>query len=248
MFLVIPAVDVRRGRCVRLFRGSADEETVFGEDPVEAACKWESEGAKLLHVVDLDGAFTGQPENFNVIKRIIRSVTIPVEVGGGIRESITAQRYLDAGAERIVVGTRALTDPKWLRSIIQKMGEKIVVGVDARRGKAATSGWTEYTAMSAVEAVRFLCEKGVKRIIYTDISRDGTMSGPNFAQIERVARSSKAPVIASGGVGSIEDVIKISKLEPLGVEGVIIGMALYKGAVDLREAIRVAERSAGQGS
>ncbi len=231
---------------MRLFRGSTEIETVFDEDPVEAACKWESEGAKFLHVVDLDGAFTGQPENFNVIKRVIKSVKIPVEVGGGIRESITAQRYLEVGAERIVLGTRALTDPKWLRSIIQKMGERIVVGVDARRGKATTSGWTEYTTFSVVEAVRFLCEKGVKRIIYTDISRDGTLSGPNFAQIEKVARASRVPVIASGGVGSVEDVIKISKLEPLGVEGVIIGMALYKGAVDLKEAIRRVENGSEQ--
>jgi len=242
LFVVIPAVDVRRGRCVRLFRGSADEEVIFAEDPVEAACKWESEGAKLLHVVDLDGAFTGQPENFGVIKRIIESVSIPVEVGGGIRESITAQRYLEAGADRIVVGTRALTDPKWLRSVVKKMGDSIVVGVDARKGKAATSGWTEYTAMSTAEAIRFLCENGVRRIIYTDISRDGTMSGPNFSQIERVAKISTVPVIVSGGIGSLEDVIRISRLEPVGVEGVIVGMALYKGAIDLREAIRVTEK------
>lgn len=234
-FLVIPAVDIRGGRCVRLLRGVPEYETVFDEDPVETALRWESEGARLLHVVDLDGAFAGKPVNQEIIEDLAKRVGVPVEVGGGIREAGDARRYLEKGVARVVIGTRAFTDPAWLADLAGELGERLVVGVDAREGRVAVSGWTGAAGLSPLDAVAGLEEAGVRRIIYTDISRDGTLEGPNFDGIEAVARAAAIPVIASGGVGGMEDIERVRQMRYLGVEGIIVGMALYRGKVTMDE-------------
>lgn len=245
-FIVIPAVDIRGGRCVRLWRGLPSEETVFGADPVEAALRWESEGARLIHVVDLDGAFAGKPVNRAVIEKLAGKVAVPVEVGGGIRETSTALRYLESGVERVVVGTRAFEDPSWLESAAGTLGESLVVGVDAKEGLVAVSGWTGSSELTALEAVAVLERSGVSRIIYTDVARDGTLEGPNFDGIEAVARAASIPVIASGGVARIEDIERVFEMRTEGVEGIIVGMALYMGKVSMEEAIKVLEKGGGR--
>ncbi len=243
-FTVIPAVDIRGGRCVRLFRGLPEKETVFSEDPVRVARRWQDEGASLLHVVDLDGAFKGSPVNEDVVLRIAGELSIPVEVGGGIRTLDSALVYLEGGVSRVIIGTAAFGAPGLLEELSAELGERLAVGVDVRDGRVALAGWTETGDMGPVEAVSMLGEAGVRRVVYTDTARDGTLSGPNFQGIEEVARASTAPVIASGGVGSLSDVERIAAMSGLGIEGVIIGMALYRGGFTLPEAQRTAERGA----
>jgi phosphoribosylformimino-5-aminoimidazole carboxamide ribotide isomerase len=238
---VIPAVDIRGGRCVRLRMGLPGEETVFGDDPVEAALRWRRQGARLLHVVDLDGAFAGKPVNGEIILGLITATGMPVEVGGGIRDEKSAFTYLEAGALRVVVGTRALLDPDWVALMAERLGDRLVVGVDARAGKVATEGWTSESELSTSDAVSALAAAGVRRIIYTDISRDGTMEGPNLAGVLEVAQASPVPVIASGGVSRLDDIRKLKEMRDIGVEGVIIGMALYRGEVALGEALAAAD-------
>lgn len=240
-FLVIPAVDIRNGRCVRLVRGVPEEETVFAEDPVEVARNWEDGGAPMLHVVDLDGAFEGRPVNADVVERIIGRVSVPVEIGGGVRTREDALRYLDAGAARVVTGTRALTDQSWLEEQAEALGDRLVVGLDVKDGLVAVSGWTESGALEPVDAVKMIESAGVKRIIYTDVSRDGTLERPNFDGVESVASAASIPVIASGGVSGIEDIRRLAGLRGVGVEGVIVGMALYRRRFTLQEALGAAK-------
>lgn len=244
-FTVIPAVDIKGGRCVRLYQGHADEETVFSENPVAVAVHWEEEGARLLHVVDLDGAFTGRPVNRIVVVEIARRLKIPVEVGGGIRDTATALSYVESGVARVVVGTAAFGDPERLSELADALGDRLAVGLDVKDGKAAVAGWMRTSDLSPAGAVEMLAGAGVRRIIYTDTSKDGTLVGPNLGGIEELARSSAVPLIASGGVGKLDDVVRISRMSGLGVEGVIVGMALYRDRFTLKEAIRAVGQDTG---
>lgn len=240
-FTVIPAVDIRGGKCVRLYRGQAEKETVFDADPLQVAKRWEDEGASLLHVVDLDGAFEGSPVNVGVIERIVCSLSIPVQVGGGIRSTGDVRSYIDAGVSRVIVGTAAFESEGWLEEVVGEFGERLVVGLDLKDEKVAVSGWTGDTGKTAGEALERLTGAGVRRIIYTNVGRDGTLEGPDLEGIEKVARMSQVPVIASGGVSRLEDVLDVWRLSDLGVEGVIVGMALYRGRLNLPEALRAVD-------
>jgi phosphoribosylformimino-5-aminoimidazole carboxamide ribotide isomerase len=231
-FSVIPSIDIRAGKCVRLFQGDYAQETVFDADPVAVARRWEVEGASRIHVVDLEGARDGEPANMAVIAAICRAVQVPVQLGGGMRDAATIRRVLDAGVERAIIGTVA-TDPERARELIDTFGERLVIGIDARDGRVAVRGWKETTEVEAIRLAQSLEALGARRVIHTDIARDCTMEGPNIAAMRAMAEALQIPVIASGGVGSPEDVHRLAALAPLGVEGVIIGRALYTGAVSL---------------
>jgi phosphoribosylformimino-5-aminoimidazole carboxamide ribotide isomerase len=232
---VIPAVDIRGGRCVRLYQGDYDRETVFSEDPVAVARRWERLGAPRLHVVDLDGARAGQPVNDRVIEELLSAVEIRVQVAGGIRQLDVIGCYLEMGADRVVLGTAAVHDQPLIGRACATFREAVVVAVDARRGRVATAGWREASGETPEGLMRRLAEIGVRRFIFTDISRDGTLRGPNFAAIGRLVRAFRAPVIASGGVSSVEHLRRLARL---GVEGAIVGRALYDGGLELGEALR----------
>jgi phosphoribosylformimino-5-aminoimidazole carboxamide ribotide isomerase len=236
---IIPAIDIRAGRCVRLTQGDYDRETVFSDDPAAMAVRWQDAGASRLHVVDLDGAREGHPINAAAIQAVSAAATVPVQVGGGVRDIATIDQYLNAGVQRVVLGTTAVKDQTTLLDAITLFRDRIIVGIDARDGMVATEGWLETSSLAATVLVQQLAELGVSRIIYTDISRDGMLAGPNFDSISAlVDQASHQPspiaVIASGGVSSLDH---IRRLADLGVEGVIIGTALYTGAIDLKEAL-----------
>jgi len=231
---VIPAVDIRGGRCVRLYQGDYDRETVFSEDPAGMARHWERLGAPRLHVVDLDGARSGRPVNDRVIEELLSTVKIPVQVAGGIRRLEVIGRYLEMGAARVVLGTAAVRDQPLVSKACDIFREAVVVAVDARRGRVATAGWREASGETPEGLMRRLAEMGVPRFIFTDISRDGTLRGPNFAAIRRLVRAFQTPVIASGGVTTVEHLRRLAKL---GVEGAIVGRALYDGGLELGEAL-----------
>jgi phosphoribosylformimino-5-aminoimidazole carboxamide ribotide isomerase len=237
---VIPAIDIRGGRCVRLDQGDYARETVFGDDPLAVARRWQSEGAVRLHVVDLDGARDGRPVNGDVIRAILSAVSVPVQVGGGIRDIAAVDSYLKAGADRVALGTAAVKDQTTLVNAVSLFRGGIIVGVDARDGMVATEGWLEQSEVPDTDLVQQLSELGVARIFYTDIARDGLLEGPNFAAIHRIVEHasglpSPMSVIASGGVSTVEH---LKRLSMLGVEGAIVGKALYTGALSLGEAIR----------
>ena len=235
---VIPAIDLRGGRCVRLYQGDYAQETVYSDDPVEVALRWQEMGAVRLHVVDLDGAAQGEPANLEVIESIAASVAMPLQMGGGIRDMAAIERTLGIGVGRVVLGTSAVADPGLVESACRRFGpDALIVGVDARDGLVATRGWQESTEVTAIDLVRCMTALGVRRFVYTDISRDGTMTEPNFQAIEELMNDTDAWVVASGGVSSIEH---LRRLASLGVEGAIVGKALYEGAIDLREAIAAA--------
>lgn len=242
--LVIPAIDIRAGKCVRLLQGRFDQETVFADDPVETAVYWQSLGAKRLHVVDLDGAKTGSPGNADIVSRIAWTLDIPVQLGGGIRSVETAQAMLDLGVERVVIGTSAVLDRDFARTMFETLGDQVILGLDASDGFVATHGWQQVSDLRAVDFAREMERLGARRIIHTDISRDGMLEGVNLPAMEEMARAVSIPVIASGGVTTIEDIRNLRKLEPLGIEGVITGKALYTGSLDLREAIGEAGQTA----
>lgn len=244
-FEVIPAIDIRNGRCVRLYQGKANEETVFGEDPVLMASRWEEEGAGLLHVVDLDGAFSGAPRNMEVIARIAKEVSIPVQVGGGIRSSAIAMEYIEQGIERVIVGTAAFRDREWTARLAVELGDRLIVGLDTVDSRVAVNGWTRTGDDSAVEAAAWLEDAGVRRIVYTDVSKDGTLRGPDISGLEEILNSSSLKIIASGGIGSVDDLLSVSALVSMGVEGVITGMALYRDKFTLAEAIEAVEGETG---
>jgi phosphoribosylformimino-5-aminoimidazole carboxamide ribotide isomerase len=235
--LIIPAIDIKDGRCVRLYQGQMDKETIYFDDPVEAAKHWTEQGAELLHIVDLNGAIAGHPVHKKEISAICKAVKVRVQLGGGIRSPQAAEEALGLGVERIVLGTAAYKDKDLFLSICKKFSGKIVAGIDARDGKVAIKGWKEGTSMDALELAKRCEENGASRIIYTDISRDGTREGINAEETLRLARAVKIPVIASGGVASLDDIRRLKVLEKDGVEGVIVGRALYSGAFTLREAI-----------
>ncbi len=233
--LIVPAVDLKAGRCVRLLQGRADAQTIFSDDPVATARRWESEGAPRLHVVDLDGAFGGGPAQTAIVRDITRSISIPVEVGGGLRSAEHVEAVLDAGARWAIVGTRAALDPVFLGEVCRRFADRIIVGVDASDGRVAVDGWTRVLDLEAVALARDAAAAGACTIIYTDIARDGTQSGPNVWSTEAVARAAGIPVFASGGVGSLDDIRQLAGIP--GVEGVVVGRALYTGALTLRDAL-----------
>ncbi len=231
--IVIPAIDLKDGKCVRLLQGDYSRVTVFSEDPVEVARHWEAQGAEWLHIVDLDGAASGETRNGGVIRRISQTIATPIELGGGLRSEAAVEAALSLGVQRVILGTAALEDADLIRRLCQRLGEAIVVGIDARDGMAATHGWMRTSRTGAIDLALQMQRLGVPRIIYTDIARDGTLSQPNYDAIEEMVISVKVPVIASGGVSQLEH---IRRLIPLGVEAVIVGRALYTGALRLPEA------------
>jgi phosphoribosylformimino-5-aminoimidazole carboxamide ribotide isomerase len=235
MFEIVPAVDLKAGRCVRLRQGRADAETVFSDDPVGMARRWEASGARRLHVVDLDGAFAGGPAQSDLVRAMIRAVSIPVQVGGGLREMAHVETVLDAGARWAIVGTRAALDPAFLGEVCERFGERLLIGIDASDGRVAVDGWTRVLDLDAMALARDAAAAGAAGIIYTDIARDGTQGGPNLWSTEAVARAAAIPVLASGGVGSLDDIRQLATVS--GLAGVVVGRALYSGAVDLAAAV-----------
>jgi phosphoribosylformimino-5-aminoimidazole carboxamide ribotide isomerase len=235
MFEIVPAVDLRAGRCVRLRQGRADAETVFSDDPVAMARRWEESRARRLHVVDLDGAFAGRPAQTALVRAMIAAVRIPVQVGGGLRELAHVEAVLEAGARWAIVGTRAALDPAFLGAVCERFGDRVIVGIDASDGRVAVDGWTRVLELDAFALARDAAAAGAGGIVYTDIARDGTQGGPNLGSTEAVAKAAGIPVFASGGVGSLDDIRQLATVPELA--GVIVGRALYSGAVDLATAL-----------
>jgi len=239
--LIIPAVDIRGGKCVRLHQGDYRKETVYGEDPAAMAQRWIDQGAKFLHLVDLDGARDGFPRNKQVIQAIAKKASIPLEVGGGIRTLETIDAYLSGGIQRVILGTAAYRDPRLLVQACEKWPGRVAVDIAAKNGKAAIAGWTQETEVGAADLARQCEQMGASVIIYTDILRDGTQTGINLAATRALARALTIPVIASGGVSTIQDIIALKPLEKDGVTAAIVGRALYAGTLHLPEAIACAE-------
>ena len=240
---VYPAIDLRGGRCVRLVEGDFARETVYGDDPVAVARRWEAAGARWIHVVDLDGARAGAPAQLDLVAAICRAVTIPVQVGGGLRDAHAVQAVLDAGVTRAIVGTVAVRDPDLCETLCRAFPGRVVVGIDARDGIARVSGWAEGSTVAATDLAATLAARGATAIVYTDIARDGTEQGPNVEETAKVARAAKIPVVASGGVGSLAHVRAVQARTADGIEGLIIGRALYTGAVALRDALAAIDPS-----
>ena len=238
--LIIPAIDIKDGRCVRLYQGDMDRETVYYERPLDAARHLAGEGARMIHVVDLNGAVEGHPVHLPELSAICAETGVAVEVGGGLRTLEAVADAMAAGVERVVIGTKAYEDQDFLVRACERFPGRVVVGIDARDGKVAVRGWRDDTAMDAVELARRCKDDGAARIIYTDISRDGTESGANAEQTVRLARAVGIPVIASGGIGSLDDIRALAALADEGIEGVIVGRALYNGAFSLAEAVAAA--------
>ncbi len=231
---IIPAVDLRQGKCVRLYQGNYAAETIFSDEPVEVALQWQSLGAPRLHIVDLDGAASGELYNLDIITEIASAVLIPTQLGGGIRQLETIEQLLKAGIERIILGTAAVEDPKLIKEACRKFSESIIVGLDAREGHIAIHGWQQQTELEVIEFAKSMAKLGVRRFIYTDISRDGTLTEPNFTAIVELLDAVRLPVIAAGGISSLTH-LKI--LKQLGVEGAIVGKALYTGDINLKQAL-----------
>lgn len=235
--IVIPAIDLKEGKCVRLEQGLMEKDTVFNDDPGAQARAWQDQGAELLHIVDLDGAFAGEPKNKAAIESIIKAITIPAQLGGGIRDIATIEAYLSLGLSRVIIGTAAQRNPELVREACARFPGRIVVGIDAKDGMVAVQGWAEVTDITAVELARKFEDCGVTAIIYTDISRDGMLQGPNLEATKALAESVSIPIIASGGVSNLKDIENLMKIESSGVTGVITGKAVYTGAIMLNEAI-----------
>lgn len=231
-FQVWPAMDLRGGCCVRLVQGDFHRETVFSTDPVAMARQWKERGVRRLHIVDLDAARRGTPVHQNLVRQIVEQLNLPIQLGGGIRNEEILQQWLDAGVFRLVIGTRAVRDPEWFRLMCRRYPGRLALGLDARDGWVAVDGWQNTTSISAVELVKQFCDEPLAAVIYTDIARDGTLSGPSFDAIEALCRVSAAPVIASGGVSTLEDVRRLASL-PVG--GCIVGRALYEGTLPWEE-------------
>ena len=237
--IVIPAVDIKNGKCVRLVQGRMDAETIFSDDPVAMALKWDNAGAEVIHVVDLDGAVEKHPRNFDAIIRIVKQANAVVQVGGGIRTLDTIEMYLNQGVQRVIIGTEAIRNPGFVKDACRSFPDRIVVGIDARKGLVAIEGWTETTQTKAVDLARRFEDTGVAAINFTDIHRDGMQTGPNISETRKLAGAVSIPVIASGGVSTLQDIKNLLSLEPFGVVGVITGKALYSGTLKLKEAISV---------
>lgn len=244
--LIIPAIDLRHGQCVRLTQGRKVDVKVYDSDPVEVACRFEEDGAEFLHVVDLDGAFREEESpNRLVARRIIQAVNIPVQFGGGIRMETDVRQMVEGGAARVIVGTLAVEEPSKLKDLLATFGERIVVGIDAKDGRVLTRGWEEQGSISATELAKRMASLGVCRIIYTDVARDGMLTGVNVEQTQAVAEAAGIPVTASGGVASLADIERLKSAAGAGVDSVIVGKALYEGRFTLREALAVAAQYSG---
>ncbi len=239
--LLIPAIDLKNGQCVRLRQGRMDDVTVFSNDPVSVAQRWADEGAQRIHIVDLDGALKGEPINLKIVEQMVAATKVPIQVGGGVRDEETVQRYLNAGVSYIIIGTKAVNTPHFLRDLCIEFPRHIIVGLDAKDGRVALDGWSKLTHHNVMDMAQHCERDGVEAIIYTDISRDGMMKGVNVESTRDLAQSVNTPVIASGGVSSLDDIRKLLEVESDGVAGAIIGRALYEGDLSLKECLRVAE-------
>jgi phosphoribosylformimino-5-aminoimidazole carboxamide ribotide isomerase len=231
---IIPAVDIRSGKCVRLYQGDYGRETVFDDDPVTAALTWYSQGARWLHVVDLDGAAAGEPQNTDLVKEIMKESGLLIQLGGGIRQEEVAQNVLSQGISRVILGTAAIENRELVERLCQQFGEAIIISLDARDGKIATRGWQKPTVVEVAQLSREMVDVGVRRLIYTDIERDGTLAGPDFEMVSTLLAAVETPIIAAGGISRLDH---LRRLKELGAEGAIIGSALYTGDIDLGEAI-----------
>ena len=241
--IVIPAIDIKGGRVVRLTQGAADKETVYSDSPVEMAQEWASFGAGILHIVDLDGALQGEPKNLRIVKEIVKAVDVKIELGGGIRDIETIERVLDTGVQKVCVGTKAI-DRKFLAAVSKSdFREMVVVSVDAREGLVHTKGWVEKTNVTAADLVMEVAKFGITTVNYTDISKDGMLEGPNITSLKGLLSIARLDIIASGGITTIEDVKKLKALEKEGLKGMIIGKALYEGKIDLGEAIKICSQN-----
>ncbi len=237
--LIIPAIDLKDGECVRLMQGNLHQATVYSDDPAATARKWQDQGAQLLHIVDLNGAFEGEPKNLSHVEAIVNAVSIPVQVGGGIRSMDTVRMYLGVGAKRVVMGTTALSNRQLVEEILEVFPERVVVAIDAKNGLVATDGWKTVTGISARDAISSLAGLELAAVMYTDIAKDGMMAGPNLPSLKVMVEASPVPIIASGGISTLEDIKAIKALGSK-VEGVILGKSLYEGKIDLRQAIETA--------
>lgn len=234
---IIPAIDLLDGKCVRLYQGDYDQSQIFSDNPLEIALQWQAEGASRLHLVDLDGAKQGKPVNLEVIAKIVSALHIPVQVGGGLRNAESITQLLKLGVDRVIIGTIAVENPELVAQWCQQFPQRIIVGIDARNGQVATRGWLETSTLSAVTLAQNMAQQGASAIIYTDIQRDGTLAGPNLPALRELTESISIPVIASGGVSSLQDLLQLLVLEPLGVTGAIVGKAIYTGHLNLKEAV-----------
>ena len=235
---VIPAIDLLDGKCVRLYQGDYDRVRTFNENPTEVARNWAEQGATRLHVVDLDGAKQGKSVNLAAIEAIVQAIDIPVQVGGGLRDRSSVAQLLGLGVQRIILGTVAVEQPELVTELCREFPQQVVVGIDARNGKVATRGWLETSEVAATELAQRMAKQGAAAIIYTDIHRDGTLTGPNMEALKELTQAIDIPVIASGGVSSLTDLLSLLALEPLGVIGAIVGRAIYTGDVNLKEAVQ----------
>ena len=241
--IVIPAIDLKEGKCVRLEQGLMERDTVFSDNPGAQARAWQDQGAELLHIVDLDGAFAGEPKNRSAIEAILGAITIPAQLGGGIRDLATIEAYLSLGLSRVIIGTAAQRNPALVEEACRKFPGRIVVGIDAKNGMVAVQGWAEVTDITAIELAKKFEGFGVSAIIYTDISRDGMMQGVNIDATRQLAEAISIPVIASGGLSTLADIEKLMAIESSGVIGAITGKAVYTGAIDLAEAVALTKRN-----
>ena len=246
--LIIPAIDLKDGQCVRLRQGRMDDATVFGSDPLAIAARWVAAGARRLHLVDLDGAFAGAPVNGAAVRAIARAFPeLPVQIGGGIRTRDSAARYLDMGVRWLIVGTQAVRQPDFVPALCAEFPGRVIVGIDAREGRVAIEGWAEASELRAIDLARRFAAAGVSSIVYTDIARDGMLSGVNVGATRELALEGGIPVIASGGVATLADVQALAAHATSGIIGAITGRAIYEGTLDLAEAQRWCDRSAGGG-
>jgi len=244
--LLIPAIDLKDGKCVRLRQGRMEDETIFSDDPLEAAARWVEAGARRLHIVDLNGAFAGRPVNAAVIRRIASAYPdLPIQVGGGIRDEETVQAYLDAGVSFVIIGTKAVSTPHFVNNLCMEFPGHVLVGLDAREGKVAIDGWSKLSHHNVIEVAQRFERDGVEAIIYTDIGRDGMMAGPNVEATAELARAISIPVIASGGVTRLDDIRALCDVASEGIMGAIIGRALYEGTLDLAEGQKLSDELTG---
>jgi len=240
--LLLPAIDLKDGQCVRLRQGRMEDTTVFSDSPVDTATRWVNAGAKRLHLVDLNGAFDGVPVNNNAVEAIAKKFPdLPIQIGGGIRDAKTVQAYLDAGVTYCIIGTKAVQDPEFVKDLCKQFPGHIIVGIDAKNGMVATDGWAEVSSVSAIDLAKKFEEAGVVAIVYTDISRDGMMTGVNVDATVSLAESISIPVIASGGVTNMDDIIELCEVEDSGIMGTILGRSIYEGTIDLAEAHKYVE-------
>jgi phosphoribosylformimino-5-aminoimidazole carboxamide ribotide isomerase len=243
--ILYPAIDIRDGRTVRLVQGDYERETAYDDDPVVAARRWAGEGARWLHVVDLDGARSGEPQNLEHVRRIVAAVDVPIQLGGGLRDSGKVEEAISTGVERVVLGTAAVRDPELAEAIAAAHGDRVVVSIDARGGKVAAEGWTESSERTPEEAVAALSERGINRFVYTPVDVDGLMEGPDLDSLRGLAQSTDAELIYSGGVGSLDDLRALAGLELETLDGVIVGRALYEGRLNVTDGQAALEESRG---